>query len=669
MNEFLDFSTEFHEEIRAEAHSLDALREETFVIKTGAILEEYGEIEDFIYSPYKAQGMKIDGFHFDDELKDFTLVVAIYKDQDDPVQLKISKDEVDKAFRKAKTFLEKSFGGLKTKIDVANEAHELAGLLWECKNEIRSVKIILITDGLVQQRAGFDEESNGIQISEVIWDIERISTFYRTGERERIKIDFSDYCGFALPCVYRESGNGLYTTYLAFIPGDALAKMYKKWGIRMLDMNVRVFLSARGNVNKGIRETIIKSPEMLCAYNNGITAFARRVETKESEKGMVLSHAEDFQIVNGGQTTASLFHTGRKDRAELKNTEVQMKLTVVHDANRISEIVPKISQYSNTQNKVQLADLAANQSPHIEIQNISKSIPAPDPTGGTRQTYWFYERTRGSYEELRNLTARTPVQKQNFDTLHPKKQKFDKIKFAKVWNAYLRQPHIVSLGGQKNFARFNVWLKEQQGEDWVKFFKKTIALIILWDYTEKLVRRLGFQGYHHNIVAYTLSWFFALTEMQLDLEKIWTNQAIADTVARELEHLAPMVNKHIRDTDSNVTEYCKKEKCWEGLREKRVDLSDQLSVDFCIARVATPYEATTKSEEEAVIFCESISADKWFSLAKWLKDHDFLSGKARSQSFNMGRALSKKGGKRPSVVLSQACQKIWEEAKIRGWPE
>lgn len=666
MSELLDFSKEFHQEIRSEAHSLDAMREETFVVKTGAILEEYGEMEDFTYSPYKSHGMKIDGYYYDDELKDFTLAVALYMDEDDPEKAKVPNSEVDKAFRQAKTFFEKSLTGLKSKIDVANEAHELAGLIAECKKEIRALRIIFITDGIVQRRPGTVEEVNGIKISDVVWDLGRISTYYKTGEREKIIVSFSDYCEKALPCVIRESDSGLYTTYLGFIPGKALADMYEKWGIRMLDMNVRVFLSARGNVNKGIRETIIKSPEMFCAYNNGVTAFARSVETAQNGDGTILLGAEDFQIVNGGQTTASLYHTRRKDRADLKNTEVQMKLTVVHDTEKIAEVVSKISEYSNTQNKVQIADLAANQSPHTEIQTISNSIPAPDPTGGTRQTHWFYERVRGSYEELRNLTAKTAAQKQKFDEMRPKTQKFDKIKFAKVWNAYLCLPHLVSLGGQKNFARFNVWLREQHGEDWVKFFKKTVALIIIWDYTEKLVRRSGFQGYHHTLVAYTLSWLFSLTEMKLDLDKIWDSQKVGDPVSETLNLLVSKVNNHIRDTELNVTEYCKKEECWEKLKKLNVKLPDQLITEYISGQIQT-YKPTLDGEEKAIVFCMGFSSDQWFSLSKWLKERDFLTPKARSQCFNMGRALTKNKDSKPSAVLSMACQKIWKEAQIRGW--
>jgi hypothetical protein len=664
-DEVLEFSRTFHEEIRAEAHALEALKEEVFVEKMGNILEDYGEIESLVPCPYKSKGVKVDGYHYDDEFKDITLIVSHFLDETDPSKIRVPNDEVNSLFKGATNFLTRSFKGLHNKIDISNEAHELANLIAECKGDIRTAKIVAITDGIAQKRPADIEEIEGIEILRTVWDIERTFHFHQTGERERIKIEFQDYCGGPLPCVFRKNETDHYSTYLAFIPGSALADMYARWGIKMLDMNVRVFLSARGNVNKGIRETILKEPEMFCAYNNGITVFARSVEVIPSDTGVGLVRAEDFQIVNGGQTTASLYHTRKKDRANIDNTFVQMKLTVIHDEEHIPKLVPKISEYSNTQNKVQMADLAANQAPHPEIQTISNNILAPDPTGGSKQSYWFYERARGSYEELKNLIAKTPAQKNQFDALRPKNQKFDKIKFAKVWNAYLRLPHFVSLGGQKNFGRFNEWLRDQKEEDWVSFFKKTVGLIMLWNSTEKIVRRQGFQGYHHNIVAYSLAWLFYLTDLRIDIEKIWQKQTVGDPILDALESMSTVVNSHIRDTEQNVTEYCKKEECWNKLIAKSFALPGNILSEYIADGVASKYSPGISNEKEVMEFCAGKGDKAWFELSKWLKDRGFLTPKARSQCFNMGMCLAR--GKEPSVALSIPCKKIWEEAGIRGW--
>jgi len=665
-DDLINFSKDFQSEIRSEAHSVEAMREEVFVSKMGAILEEYGEIESFEPSPYKSIGIKIDGYHFDDEFKDITFIISCFKDEEDFKLTKIPSSEVDRYFKLAKSFLLRSFKKLKDEIDLSLQAHDLATLIYECKQDIRSVKIILVTDGITPKQAAEIENVNGIDITYVIWDIERAYHYCKTGDRPKIVVDFSKYCGGALPCVVREN-DAPYTTYLGFVPGSALADMYGHWGIKMLDMNVRVFLSARGNVNKGIRDTIRTKPEMFCAFNNGITAFARSVHLDSTSGASGIISAEDFQIVNGGQTTASLYHTRLKDKADLSKISVQMKLTVVHNPEFIEKIVPKISEYSNTQNKVQVADLAANHPPHTEIQAVSNTTMAPDPTGGSKQTFWFYERSRGSYEELKNLTAKTELQKRQFDEMRPKNQKFDKIKFGKVWNTYLRLPHIVSFGGQKNFVRFNSWLQKQKDEDWSKFFKKTVSLLILWDWTEKMVRRQGYQGYHHNIVAYTLSWFFCLTDSRVDLDKIWASQKIGESIKDALEYLAPTVNKHIRKSQANITEFCKKEECWTGLSKQSADLPDNIELEYYSGsqQKQPSYFNADPDVADAYDYCSQYSATEWFALAKWLKERNFLTGVARSQCFNMGKALTKKPG--PSVKLCIACKKVWEEAIIRGW--
>ncbi|MHB8160257.1 MAG: AIPR family protein [Thermoleophilia bacterium] len=665
-DELAEFSKNFHGDIRGEALALDALREEVFVQKIGEIIEEYGEIDDLIPCSYQSnKGMKVDGYTYDDEFKDFTLIVSLYTDEDDISKASVPPSQIDKTFKRAVNFFKKSLTGLHKNIEIANEAHDLARLLFEAKKDIRNVKVVLITDGITKKKPAEVEIFDDFEFKKVVWDIERACHYYQTGERERITIDFERHLQQPLKCVELERESRVYSTYLGFIPGEVLADMYEMHGTKMLDMNVRVFLSARGNVNKGIRRTIIEEPEMFCAYNNGITVSARNVVFKNGASTSGIIKAEDFQIINGGQTTASLYHTRKKDKADLSKVAVQMKLTVIDDEALISELLPQISEFSNTQNKVQMADLAANQAPHPEVQAVSKQIQAPDPTGGAKQTYWFYERARGSYEEWRNLTAKTPAQKRKFDELRPKKQKFDKIKFGKVWNAYLKLPHIVSLGAQKNFGRFNKWLQEQEGEDWVAFFRKTVALMILWNRMERIIRANKYAGYHHNIIAYTLSWFFQLTDSRIDLEKIWKNQDISEVMSDTLDSMSMIVNEHIRDTKANVTEYCKKEECWDSLKNMPYDLDYKIEEDYFSAPAGHVFEPNIKYEEDLINFCKEKGPEAWFALAVWLKERQFLTPKARSQCFNMGMALKK--NKESSKVLSFACKKIWNDAEQRGW--
>lgn len=656
----------FHSDVATTALGLDLLREHKFVEDVGEILVEAGELDDFVRSSYKGHGIKVDGYCFDEGFSNLNLIVAHWKDEPNISKAKVTRTTVDSEFKRCIRFFKRSRSELHRRIEVANEAHDLSRLIHELKDEIIGVRIILITDGITEKRAAAVEIIDDIEFRLIIWDVERILQFIETGEKEIVVVDFLENGGKPIPCISQENGNEIYQTYLAFIPGQTLADIYSQWGTRVLDMNVRVFLSARGKVNRGIRDSITNEPDMFCAYNNGITVFARELEFVTLDNGRQgIAKVRDFQIVNGGQTIASLYHTSKKQKADLSKTSVQMKVVVIDDPEKIGILVPRISEYSNTQNRVSLADLAANDPPHPELHEISKRMLAPDPTGGSRMTYWFYEKARGSYEETKRLEARTRAKSREYEMKYPKAQRFDKSIFGKSWNTFLRKPHTVSLGAQKNFANFNLWLREQE-EDLDEFFKKTVALVMLWKNAERVVRRQSFEGYRHNIVAYTLSWLFELTGCKIDLDRLWNRQIVDECTLEAIEGMSYVVNKHIRNTEKNITEWCKKEECWTILRSREYDLPHGIEETFISSdSKQKEYEPRIKAEAEIIDFCKSKGGKAWWQLAVWLKKMRFLSGKARSQCGNMGRTLNR--SKDPSIRLAIPCKKIWEAAVLRGW--
>ncbi|NOR46488.1 MAG: hypothetical protein GQ533_00340 [Methanosarcinaceae archaeon] len=659
-------SERFHSDIASTSLELDLLKEHRFVEEMSEILVEAGEVDDCLTCSYQGRGLKVDGYHFDEDFGTLYLVVAHWIDETDSSKTSVTNSIVNKVFSRCTNFYSRSLKGLHERIEISNEAHDIAHEIYERKNEINDVRMILITDGITTKRSAEYDEVDGVRIKRIIWDIERILRFTEKQEKEAIIVDFNEINGGEIPCISYSDADGRYTTYLSYLSGQCLADLYSQWGTKLLDMNVRVFLSARGKVNKGIRDTIVNEPHMFCAYNNGITVFAREIEDRPLNGDMKgISRAIDFQIVNGGQTVASLYHTNKKHKADLSKISVQMKLIVINNEEDIGNLVPRISEYSNTQNKVSMVDLSANDPPHPELHEISKRLRSPDPTGGSKETYWFYEKSRGSYEETKNLKARTQVQKKSFEALYPKRQRFDKSTFGKAWNTYLRKPNVVCLGAQKNFADFNAWLREQD-EKWDRFFMRTVALVKLWKEAEKIVARQKFEGYRHAIVTYTLAWMFEITDSRIDMDKIWREQNVDDDILDSIEGMCHVVNEHIRDTEKNVSEWCKNEKCWKSLKEKHYQLPESIEESFISPESqAHGYDPRTKEETEAVEFCRAQEATAWFELSKWLKIRDFLTGKARSQCYNMGRILNKGG--EPSFVLSKACKKIWEDSEIRGW--
>ena len=679
MNTLSEFTEEFHEQIHSESIYQEILKEEAFVCVMGDILSECGDSETIIGSPYISVDKKtqIDGYSYDEEEDTLCLLRTHWLDKTNLENCKVKDSDISKAFEQASNFLKRSLkGGFKERIEESNEAHDLSDLIFNKKGRLKKVKFILITDGMARKKPYEHFEEDGIGYSRIVWDIERTHYYYKTG-REEINVDFTEYCNGPLKCTKVKTEKGKYTTYLGFIPGTVLADLYAKWEMKMLDLNVRVFLSRRGKVNSGIHETIKHVPWDFCAYNNGITVFATEITPDEKETGIL--KAEGFQVVNGGQTTASLFWA-REEGTDINDIIVQMKLTVIHDNKRVDELVAKMSEYSNTQNKVSPVDQHAKLYPHPQLAYISHNTPAP--ADGSLITFWFYERMRGSYAERRRLTARTQSQKVAFDLKHPTSQKFDRIKFGKVWNAYKGRPDIVCLGGQKSFVPYNLWLTEytSDGEsDLTIFFKETVALLIIWNAVDsknmvkkKIDGEKIYKGYNSQIIAYSISWFFECAKKkfkfikkEIDLEKIWGNQKVPPAIIDTLEKMFPLVDSHIRDTDLDVGEYCKKKICWDKLKEKEFELDEKIQEE-CTNINRQQDKPQIMPDEEAIEFCMGKGADAWWKLYFHARDERLFTKTAISMCRNMASILG--NGNDPSSRLSLPCMQMWKTAvKEHNW--
>jgi hypothetical protein len=680
-----ELQVDLAEEVTSRANSSNMMREAAFTDHFSDYLMEFGEVDQIETTAWQDKniGVKIDGSSFDDDHETVTLVTSIWKEEgnnnkEDFSNIRITNSEINSAVKRVKKFFTLCMDGKLPgdRIDVGNPAYDIAKTIWELRKELTTVRIIVITNGITKPREGETDEIHGKNVQITIWDGPRLLSHLQNTARKGISIDFNEYGG-PIKCVQQESSTGKYDTYLAFVSGSVLADLYSVHKTRLLEKNVRVFLSQRVNVNKGIRDTILNEPDMFCAYNNGITVYAESIDCIEKGNGIVdLSNVNDFQIVNGGQTTASLYHTRKKNKCELDKIQVQMKLMVIHDGEinggkeRLSDIlVPKIGKFSNTQNRIQMSDLSANDKPHPEIFAISKNSVAPDPTGGTKTSYWFYEKSRGAWNETRNLESNTQAQRKSWDAKYPRNQRFDKGLFSKVWFAHLGKPNIVSLGPQKCFARFHTtFLAERVKEqtDWPKFFRKTVGLLLIWKAVEKEVgakTRTGeFQRFRQNITAYTIALFSHKTNQKIGLEQLWQKQKVPEDIMNYLMELSYCVHEHITklpDNMSIVTEYCKKEDCWKALLEKAVPLPPA-SLKRYINTSEKKMSVGRDIDEENIQFCTQIGSDAWWSLASYLKERDFGSTKARSQCGNMARIL--KSGRTPSKTLAYACRQAWENA-------
>ena len=381
--------------------------------------------------------------------------------------------------------------------------------------------------------------------------------------------------GGALPILPAQQSEADHESYLAVIPGEVLAEIYDRWGARLLEQNVRVFLQARGKVNRGIRITLENEPSMFFAYNNGITTTAEQVDIADEGGQLLLRGLRNFQIVNGGQTTASI-HVAKLRKLDLTRTFVQMKLSVV-TPERATELVPRISEYANSQNRVSAADFFANHPFHVRIEGFSRRIHAPSPDGTFRQSKWFYERARGQYADARaNLT---PGQRRKFDLENSRSQLFTKTDLAKFLNVWEGRPHEVSLGAQKNFAAFarrigQAWRKSPDdfNEAW---YRVAVAKAIVFKSAERIVSAQAWYqgGYRANIVAYTIAKIahdVADQERAVNFDSIWQLQSMGAAMDEAVSTAAEQAHEvliHPPAGISNVTEWAKKQACWERVRK------------------------------------------------------------------------------------------------------
>ena len=483
------------------------------------------------------------------------------------------------------------------------------------------------------------EAYDDVPIEGQIWDVDRLFRVCCSEQgRQIIEIDFRQYCEEGIPCLEASSvATDQYSSYLGVIPGSVLADIYDRYGSKLLEGNVRSFLSTKVAVNKKIRATILNMPQMFFAFNNGISATAMDVEITNTDHGRFITFARDFQIINGGQTTASISNARYKDKANLDGIYVQMKLTAIDESSpeESDELIRNISRSSNSQNKVSDADFFASHPFHRRMEQISRLMFAPAADGAQYETKWFYERARGQY--LQEQMRLTPAKKKQFELQNPKNKVIKKTDLAKVQNTWRGFPHIVSKGAQTNFSSFAEYIDEQWSANETQFneryFQSTAALMLMFQYLEKQIPKQPWYegGYRANVIYYTIAQFRRLIKQQfpgsdLDLIIIWNKQGLPEQIETSLLALAELVFLKITDPHRkviNVTQWCKRQECWEGV--KNVSLTLPTNLDSCLITTddEKAVQRSAKKEQKVVndinaqVEVVKYSADQWKRLSEF----------------------------------------------------
>ena len=584
---------EFHEELFQEIHGLaDAegrFAEDAFFEVFTTALTDAGELEtaDRVHH-FSPRGLRVDGYGGDPAASNgvLSLIVSDFHQAQEVATL--TATDMNAIFNRLSNFLNRSLeDAFRNSLEESAPAFGLTDLIANRWRSTSRVRLILVSNRVLSARVDGREagELRGVPITYSVWDLGRLYRYSMSGhEREDIVVDLQEYGGslVLLPAHLQQDD---YESYLAVVPGGQLARIYDRWGSRLLEQNVRVFLQARGNVNRGIRVTLENDPGMFFAYNNGITATAESVETMDSSRGTLLTSMRNFQIVNGGQTTASIHAALRNGEIDLDRVFVQMKLSIVAPK-RAMEVVPKISEYANSQNRVNAADFFSNHPFHVRIEDFSRRIYAPSIDGSFRQSKWFYERARGQYQDARGHL--TQAQRTRFDLEYPKRQLITKTDLAKFLNVWRGNPHTVSLGAQKNFADFARFI----GREWEAnsdnfnemYYREAVAKAIVFRSVEKLVSEQPWYrgGYRANVVAYAIAKLAHDVEQSgqcINFEAVWRSQTISESLREALRIAATAVHEVIANTPQgtrNVTEWAKQQACWHRASQLNIHCEEVL---------------------------------------------------------------------------------------------
>ncbi len=589
-----EFRADLEAEIRNDALSFGHGTAATFAEKITTMMREAeylnGDYQEAYFSGVhpndKRLKLRVDGYLQDEADNSIVLFIVHYTDGNENMTALLA----EKHFKLLEMFAD---AVLTTKLDIeeSTSTADLAKILRESPDA--KIKFILLTNArrgsVLRDMKKFYVRKGEVECQ--VWDIERIFAAYSSMQvREPVRIDFKIYGG--IPCLRANiAADDDCESFLCVMPGKVLADIYDAHGSRILEGNVRSFLSTKCAVNKKIRDTILNKPEKFFAFNNGIAATATQIELKASTGGLLLTSAVDFQIINGGQTTALLSSARFKDKNNLEKIFVQMKLTRIGEmpADKQEELIEEISRSSNSQNKVSDADFFSTHPFHVEMEKISRRIFAPVQSGVQYQTRWFYERARGQYvqEQMKLTTA----QKKSFQRKNPKAQVMTKTDFAKYRMSWHEHPDLVSKGAQTNFAKFadeiGVAWKQDKTQFNEHYFKETVALAIMFHAVEKIISAQSWykNSYRANIVTYSLAIFHhALKEKfpdaELNLLAIWNAQQMPDAFTKIFEAITPAVNDFITGERpiTNVTQWCKQAQCWTNMKASlRVELPEGFS--------------------------------------------------------------------------------------------
>lgn len=684
--ELEQFSEEFFQDIINEADN-GGWKEDIFFDQFTDYLTDAGEFNEAIRASYQpANGqLRVDGYCGDplesrspgdpDEPLTLGLIILDFHQGGDLETL--GTRDMNTIFNRLMRYLNNALNPQwRRSLEASDPGFGLADLIATRWQRITKIRLYLLTNkvlsGRVDGKTAGDYEGRSVVYS--VWDIKRLLALTKasTGQ-EPLRVRFDEQPLHPLRALLASAGNAENPVYLAAVSGNDLARIYDRWGARLLEQNVRVFLQARSNVNKGIKRTLENEPELFFSFNNGLTATAEHIETEMTSDGLNILSLDNLQIVNGGQTTASIYAAYRADK-ELSKVFVQMKLSIINPK-KAEDLVPRISEYANSQNKVSQADLFSNHPFHTRMEKFSLRILAPAQEGSFNQTKWFYERARGQYGDAQAYLTRG--EKNKFLAEYPKKQKFAKTDLAKYAMVWTDKAYFVNRGAQKNFAEFAKGIAGQWAENELQFneyyYKTLIAQKIIWDATEKIVPQMewyeagGYRAQHVVLAIGLIAEAARQLKKKVDFERIWNAQSLDEPFTEAIRQAADAVHPvlmHPTQGYRNISEWAKQPRCWEAVKALHVDWNQAWLSELISPREEWSRNRSSAKEQretngmEYTVAVVNTGPQFWKEVAQWLVTENEGDEKERG-CVNVAAAMpSKIPTDRQSAVIVNLMQRL-----------
>lgn len=604
MDELKEYKNTLFQSITVESDTNAVFPEESFFDYVSTLLADAGILDNVEYCPYRntTRGMRIDGYSWNSLERTICGIVVNFTNELDVIET-LTNTEIEKIGKRVTKFFESvEIASFIESLEVTDPGRLAATEIRDYLNDAIKFRVVIFTDQVLSTRVKklSIEKIHDRDTSIEIWDLERLKGLEESGaEYEEFIVNLKDLGGGirALPANISEHG---VSTYLAVMPGELLSAIYHEYGQRLLESNVRTFLDFRASTNRGMRKSLVSEPDSFFAYNNGLTVTATSIDTEVTDGQLIITSLENMQIVNGGQTTASIYFSPREKGGiqgsgqtykysdiDLSKVYVQMKLSVIDDKDTADLMKANIATFANSQNSIQQSDLVSNHPFHLNIETRSRKQFMPAGEDGL-STKWFYERARGQYST--QLRALRHQQKRRFQTEYPKKQLFTKTDMAKYENTWRMKPYLVKKGAQANLKAIGPEIIREYENDedafGAAFYNDLISKAILFRSVDTGLLQADWYKEERGLKAEIVTYSIALLRHKLrqqgsdiDLSAIYKRQSVPDVLLERLISLAQVIREHITDPSftggaKNPSEFCKSEKGWKAIQTIQVDLRE-----------------------------------------------------------------------------------------------